>query len=311
MCYLGRMSKQKKKNTSQIASMTGFARSSGSAEDYSWNWEAKSVNGKGLDVRCRLPQGFEEIDGEARTATGKAFKRGNFNLILTVQETSRQSQYQVNRALLDQLVATAKELQAEVSDFDKPSLDGLLSVRGVIEQVTESDDEADRDARKKEVLAGLKEVLALLAENRAEEGARIGDVLFEQLNVIIDLCKQAEKIAALQPKNIREKLNQQIAELLEAVPSLPEERLAQEAAVLMTKADVREELDRLQAHIEAAKDLMEEGGVIGRRLDFLCQEFNREANTLCSKAADVELSKIGLELKAVIEQYREQVQNIE
>ena len=150
-----------------------------------------------------------------------------------------------------------------------------------------------------------------MQQNRVEEGVRIGDVLFEQLNAIINLCKQAEKIAALQPENIREKLNQQVAELLEAVPSLPEERLAQEAAVLMTKADVREELDRLQAHIEAAKDLMEEGGVIGRRLDFLCQEFNREANTLCSKAADVELSKIGLELKAVIEQYREQVQNIE
>ncbi|MDP7101924.1 MAG: DUF1732 domain-containing protein, partial [Rhodospirillales bacterium] len=131
------------------------------------------------------------------------------------------------------------------------------------------------------------------------------------LNAIIKLCGQAEKLAALQPGNIREKLNQQVAELLNAVPNLPEERLAQEAAVLMTKADVREELDRLQAHIDAARALMEEGGVIGRRLDFLCQEFNREANTLCSKAADVELSKIGLELKAVIEQYREQVQNIE
>ncbi len=311
MCYLGRMSKQNKMTTAQLASMTGFARSSGSAEGYSWNWEAKSVNGKGLDVRCRLPQGFEEIDVEARTATGKAFKRGNFNLILTVQETSRQSQYQLNRALLDQLVETAKELQGELHDFDKPSLDGLLAVRGVVEQVSESDDETDRTARKKEVLAGLKEVLASLAQNRAEEGTRMGEVLFEQLNVIIELCSQAEKIAALQPANIREKLNRQVAELLEAVPSLPEERLAQEAAVLMTKADVREELDRLQAHIEAAKDLMQEGGVIGRQLDFLCQEFNREANTLCSKAADVELSKIGLELKAVIEQYREQVQNIE
>jgi uncharacterized protein (TIGR00255 family) len=311
MCYLGRMSKQNKKTAPQIASMTGFARSSGSVDGYSWNWEAKSVNGKGLDVRCRLPQGFEEVDVEARTATGKAFKRGNFNLILTIQETSQQSQYQINRALLDQLVETAKELQVDLDGFDKPSLDGLFAVRGVIEQVTESDDEAELTARKKEVLGGLKEVLSSLAQNRLDEGLRIGEVLFDQLDAIIKLCQQAEKIAALQPENIREKLNQQIAELLEAVPSLPEERLAQEAAVLMTKADVREELDRLQAHIEAAKDLMDGGGVIGRRLDFLCQEFNREANTLCSKAADVELSKIGLELKAVIEQYREQVQNIE
>ena len=311
MCYLGRMSKQNKKTAPQIASMTGFARSSGSVDGYSWNWEAKSVNGKGLDVRCRLPQGFEEVDVEARTATGKAFKRGNFNLILTIQETSQQSQYQINRALLDQLVETAKELQVDLDGFDKPSLDGLFAVRGVIEQVTESDDEAELTARKKEVLGGLKEVLSSLAQNRLDEGLRIGEVLFDQLDAIIKLCQQAEKIAALQPENIREKLNQQIAELLEAVPSLPEERLAQEAAVLMTKADVREELDRLQAHIEAAKDLLDGGGVIGRRLDFLCQEFNREANTLCSKAADVELSKIGLELKAVIEQYREQVQNIE
>jgi uncharacterized protein (TIGR00255 family) len=305
------MNSKSKTTKQQIASMTGFARSSGSVDGYSWNWEAKSVNGKGLDVRCRLPQGFEEVDVEARTATGKAFKRGNFNLILTVQETSRQSQYQINRALLDRLVETATELQADLTGFDKPSLDGLFAVRGVIEPVTDGEDNTDKAARKKEVLGGLKEVLASLTQNRVEEGIRIGDVLFEQLNAIIDLCKRAEKIAALQPENIREKLNQQVAELLEAVPSLPEERLAQEAAVLMTKADIREELDRLQAHIEAAKDLMEEGGVIGRRLDFLCQEFNREANTLCSKAADVELSKIGLELKAVIEQYREQVQNIE
>jgi uncharacterized protein (TIGR00255 family) len=311
MCYLGRMVKKKSKSNPSIASMTGFARCSGSSDGYSWNWEAKSVNGKGLDVRCRLPQGFEEIDVEARNATGKAFKRGNFNLVLTVQETSRQSQYQVNRALLDQLVETASEIRAGNDEFDKPSLDGLLAVRGVIEPVTEADDEEERRARKNEMLTRLKEVLTSLGQNRLEEGARMAEVLFEQLDTIIGLCRQAEKLAELQPDNIRQKLKEQIAELLESTPSLPEERLAQEAAVLMTKADVREELDRLQAHIEAACDLMEEGGVIGRRLDFLCQEFNREANTLCSKAADVGLSKIGLELKAVIEQYREQVQNIE
>ena len=305
------MGKQKKKTAKAIASMTGFARSSGSVEGYSWNWEAKSVNGKGLDVRCRLPQGFEEIDVEARNTTGKTFKRGNFNLILTIQETSRQSQYQVNQELLDQLVETATQIRAESKEFDKPRLDGLLAVRGVIEPVSESEDEASRTARKKEVLGGLKDLLAALEKNRVAEGARIAKALFEQLNAIIKLCWQAEKLAALQPDNIREKLNQQVAELLDAVPNLPEERLTQEAAVLMTKADVREELDRLQAHIDAARALMEEGGVIGRRLDFLCQEFNREANTLCSKATDVELSKIGLELKAVIEQYREQVQNIE
>ncbi|MGY9000576.1 MAG: YicC/YloC family endoribonuclease [Rhodospirillales bacterium] len=305
------MNKRNEAPTNQISSMTGFSRSSANADGYSWNWEAKSVNGKGLDVRCRLPHGFEEVEVEARAATGKAFKRGNFNLILTIQEPSNQSQYRVNRALLNQLVETAIDLHANFQKFDKPSLDGLFAVRGVVEPVSDGVGGADQSARKAEILSGLKEVLSGLAQSRIEEGIHIGVVLFKQLDLIIELCQKAERIAAFQPTVIRERLKQQVAELLATIPTLSEERLAQEAAILMTKADVREELDRLQAHIAAAKSLMEEGGVIGRRLDFLCQEFNREVNTLCSKSADVGLSKIGLELKSVIEQYREQVQNIE
>jgi len=311
MCYLDDMSSKSKSKNWQMSSMTGFARSSGSMEGYSWSWEAKSVNGKGMDVRCRMPQGFEEFDSEARTAVGKMFKRGNFNMILTVNGTSSQIQYRVNRVLLDQLVKVATELQTDVEAFDKPRLDGLFSVRGVIEPIPEAEGVSEQAKYKSQLLTSLGLVLSLLAENRREEGARIGSVLYQQLTKIIVLCKQAEQTAELQPGIIRQKLVEQISDLLGSLPSLSEERLAQEVAILMTKSDIREELDRLESHIRAAKNLMEAGGVIGRQLDFLCQEFNRETNTLCSKAADVELSKIGLELKAVIEQFREQVQNIE
>ena len=291
--------------------MTGFARASGGNSKYSWNWEAKSVNGKGLDVRCRLPQGSEELEVETRNRTGKYFKRGNINLSLSVLETEKKTQFQVNRALLDQLVATAKEIAADSDQFGPLSLDGLLSVRGVIETVEDEDDEAAKNERNAAILTDLATLLDGLKAARAEEGERIAQVLNDQLLGVAALCGEAEKMAALQPEALRQKLHDQVAELLAGVPTLPEERLAQEAAVLMTKADVREELDRLMAHLDAARQLMKEGGAIGRRLDFLCQEFNREANTICSKAADVELSRVGLELKATIEQFREQVQNIE
>jgi len=295
----------------KISSMTGFARASGGNGTYSWNWEAKSVNGKGLDVRCRLPQGSEELEIEARKRTGKYFKRGNINLALTVQETDKKTQFQVNRILLDQLVETATEIQTKSGQIGPPSLDGLLSVRGVIETVEDEDDETAKAERNVKILEDLIVLLDGLKSGRAEEGERIGQVLNDQLIRIESLCGDAERLAEMQPETLKEKLRAQIAELLENIPALPEERLAQEAAVLMTKADVREELDRLKAHLDAARQLMGDGGVIGRKLDFLCQEFNREANTICSKAADVDLSRIGLDLKAVIEQFREQVQNIE
>ena len=305
------MNNKNKTTLSQIASMTGFATSLGSMNGFSWTWEVKSVNGKGMDLKCRLPQGYEILETTARLAMGKAFKRGNFNLNLTIQETPDQNKYKINRTLLNQLIETTKELQTNLKGFENPSLDGLFAVRGVIEPVLKDEDSTDHMSREKEILKSLEAVLASLVQNRIEEGARIGAVLFGQLKRINDLCEQAEKTAALQPANIKKRLNHNIEELLKAVPRLPEERLAQEAAIYMIKADVREELDRLKAHVESAKALMEKGGIIGRKLDFLCQEFNREVNTLCSKASDLSLSKVGLELKAVIEQYREQVQNIE
>ncbi len=305
------MNNRNETTLSKISSMTGFGSSNGIMSDCSWTWEVKSVNGKGLDIRCRLPQGYEKLDPLARLAGGKVFKRGNLNLNLTIQEKPHQNQYKINRTLLNQLIETAEELQSNLKGFEKPRLDGIFAVRGVIEPLSENEYSSDYPILEKEILLSLDSALSALFQSRIEEGRRIAMVLFNQLKKIDKLCEQAEKIVALQPANIRKRLNHQIEELLEALPRLPDERLAQEAAIFMIKADVREELDRLKSHVESAKVLMEEGGIIGRKLDFLCQEFNREVNTLCSKASDISLSKIGLELKAVIEQYREQVQNIE
>ena len=291
--------------------MTGFGSSEGVLGITSWIWEVKSVNGKGLDIRCRLPQGFEKADAVARLVSGKLFNRGNLSLNLAIQEEKNQNQYKINHSLLNQLVEAATALQSNAEGFEKPRLDGLFAVRGVVELSADFDNSSDNPNLKEKILKSLDAALSSLLQSRIEEGKRISIVLFGQLERINKLCEEAEKIISLQPVNIRKRLNQQIEELLGTFPSLPEERLAQESAILMIKADVREELDRLKAHVESAKILMEKGGVIGRKLDFLCQEFNREVNTLCSKASDISLSKIGLELKVVIEQYREQVQNIE
>ena len=296
---------------SSISSMTGFATVAGGEVGYNWTWEVKTVNGKSLDFRCRVPPGYEKVESKARTAVGKLFKRGNFTLSLTVQETASNNQYVINSTLLDQLIETATDLKAKLPSFVGPSIDGLLAVRGVIEPISKSEKNRDRWNLDKKILQSLDFVLNSLVENRIDEGARIGRVLFKQVKSINRLIKRAEKTVTLQPIKIRQKLKHQIHELMEVTPNLPEERIAQEAAIYMIKADVREELDRLSAHLQAAKDLMEEGGVIGRKLDFICQELNRETNTLCAKSSDIQLSKIGLELKAVIEQYREQVQNIE
>jgi uncharacterized protein (TIGR00255 family) len=305
------MNNKKETSLSKISSMTGFGSSNGIMNGFSWTWEIKSVNGKGLDIRCRLPKGYEKIESLAKLAGGRVFKRGNLNLNLIIQEKLYQNQYKINRTLLNQLIETVEELQPNLKGFEKPRLDGLFSVRGVIEPAVENEDSSDYPVLEKEILVSLDSAFFSLFQSRIDEGARIATVLFDQLDLINNLCEKVEKIVALQPGNIRRRLNLQIEELLDTLPRLSDERLAQETAVLMIKVDVREELDRLKAHVESAKVLMEEGGVIGRKLDFLCQEFNREVNTLCSKASDISLSKLGLELKAVVEQYREQVQNIE
>lgn len=291
--------------------MTGFARAEGATDTCTWGWEAKSVNGKGLDVRMRYPRGFDFLDAAARDRVAKRFKRGNVSLNLDVNWTVPQSVVSVNEDVLAQILQAAQKIQVAVPDARPPSVDGLLALRGVLEQ--SEDDSSDERARALEtvLMEGLDQLLDQLTEGRDGEGERMGGVLHDQLAVIESLSESAGELAALQPDAIRKRLVDQISILVEDVGAIDPERLAQEAAIVMTKADVREELDRLSAHIEAARDLLAQDDPVGRRLDFLCQEFNREANTLCSKSFDTDLTRIGLELKAVIEQFREQVQNIE
>ncbi len=294
-----------------ITSMTGFARSEGQSGAHGWTWEVKSVNGRGLDVRCRLASGFENLEQAARDRVAARCKRGNVSVTLTVTRTQGNGAFRVNQEALKQVLAVLPEIRKQVPDAATPSLDGLLGLRGVIEPVEESLSDDKRAALEAAMLDDLESALKALAAMRGDEGAKLAPALQSRLDDIGRLTAEAEKLAAMQPAAIRARLKAQIEELIADVPAIPEDRLAQEAAILMSKADLREELDRLKAHNAAARELMAVNGSVGRKLDFLCQEFNREANTLCSKSQDVELTRVGIEMKAAIEQLREQVQNIE
>jgi uncharacterized protein (TIGR00255 family) len=275
-----------------------------------WTWEARSVNGKSLDVRCRVPQGFDALEQTARKAVTDKLRRGNVSLTLTVERSAGIASYAINRELLNRVLEMRGDLAGRISE-EMPTLEGLLAIRGMIEPIEEAESADNMAIREKAIAATLDELLTALVEARAEEGARLETVVRAHLAEISGQVARATTCTAARPEAIRERLRLLLDELLAADRALPEERLAQEAALLVGKADIREELDRLRAHIEAANDLLADGAAIGRRFDFLCQEFNREANTLCSKSADVELTRIGLELKATIEQLREQIQNVE
>lgn len=293
--------------------MTGYARAEGRDASTSWLWEAKSVNGKGLDVRCRLPHGLDGVEIAARDLATRKLKRGNVQLSLNLTAVAQGPGLRVNKEFLEELVALVDELGPSHQNIAPARWDGLLAVKGVLEAANGDEAEAEdiRAARETAIKADLEAVLDSLAAMRLVEGERIQAVLASQLDEIEVLAERAGGTAALRPEALRERLRQQVAAVLEAAPSLAEDRIAQEVALIAVKADVREELDRLRAHVAAARDLIAQGGAVGRKLDFLSQEFNREANTLCSKSSDVELTRIGLDLKAVIDQFREQVQNIE
>lgn len=293
-----------------VASMTGFARAEGQDATVSWAWEIKSVNGKSLDLRFRLPPGYDQLEVPMRAALAQRFKRGNVSISLNIVKAAASGGLRINREALAQIIGLAKEIETQL-DVAPARIDGILSLRGVLDS---GEEPADPEAHEKRVALIQKDgerALDELAGMRLGEGARLKDVLESRLGEIEDFVAAAESSAAAQPEALKIRLRELVRTLLDASPVLPEERLAQEAALLVAKADVREELDRLTAHIAAARDLLAEGAAIGRRFDFLCQEFNREANTLCSKSADVELTRVGLALKASIEQLREQVQNIE
>jgi uncharacterized protein (TIGR00255 family) len=291
-----------------IASMTGFARAEGSDEACTWVWEIKSVNGRGLDVRCRLPIGFDALEPGVRSAVSERLGRGSVSVNLRLNRNSASQAVNINRQLVDQLVGVAAEY-GDRAGVEAARIDGLLAIRGVVEFAEEEDSDAQRAARELALRQTLDTALAGLADARRAEGARIEAVLAAQLDDIADLTASARGQAGAQPEAILARIREQVAALGNG--DIDPERLAQEAALLALKADVREELDRLEAHVAAARELLADGTVIGRRLDFLAQEFNREANTLCSKSSDVELTALGLELKSTIDRLREQVQNIE
>jgi uncharacterized protein (TIGR00255 family) len=299
--------------TSRIQSMTGFARAGGEDGARTWNWEAKSVNGKGLELRFRLPPGSDTLEARARTLAAEHFKRGNISIALTVKRGSTRGQYRINEDLLSRLLETVERYESGHIGFGRPGIDVLLSVKGVVEPLEEEEelDDDARAARDVAMIADLGNAFAALAAMRAVEGERLNTVLGGHLDEIERLCTAADEIAETQPVAIRARLTEQLTEILSGMAIINEERLVQEAALLASRADVREEIDRLRAHLQQARDLLQGGGVVGRKLDFLCQEFTREANTLCSKAAEMQLTRIGIDLKTVIEQFREQVQNIE
>jgi uncharacterized protein (TIGR00255 family) len=290
-----------------LASMTGFARTEGTAEGMSWIWELRSVNGRGLDIRLRLPPGFDALEAGLREAVGKPLRRGNVSATLTVKRDDA-PRLAVDPAALDQALALALALQARIPGAAPPRAEALLALPGVLKPVA---DETDPRAIQAVIRSGFETALTALVAARRAEGARLATILNELLAQIASLHAQATHDAAEQPQAHRAKLLDAVHALLRELPTLPEERIAQEVALLAARSDVREELDRLRSHIAAAHALIAEGANIGRRFDFLVQEFNREANTLCSKSATAALTATGLQLKAHIEQLREQVQNIE
>jgi uncharacterized protein (TIGR00255 family) len=293
-----------------INSMTGFAREAGATGPYQWAWEIKTVNGRGLDVRLRTPPGYDALGEEARQQIQKALSRGMCQLNLTITRVATTPRARVNEGVLAALAEALGRLK--LPEGVRPaSVDGLLAVRGVVEIEDETDDGALAAALAKDLRAAVDRMIGSLREARQGEGRALAAVIEGQVAAIERLVAEAEACPARQPDAIRARLQSQIAALLDAAPALDPARLHQEAVLVAARADIREELDRLGAHVEAARTMLRAGGAVGRRLDFLAQEFGREANTLCAKANDVALSRIGLDLKAVVDQFREQVQNVE
>ncbi|WP_316232132.1 YicC/YloC family endoribonuclease [Bradyrhizobium sp. SZCCHNR1051] len=293
-----------------LSSMTGFARSHGASGPYSFEWELKSVNAKGLDIRVRLPQGWDEVEAFAKKRATEILSRGTVYANLTVKRTETGSTVRINEDVLAAVVKMASSLAGRI-DAVAPSIDGLLSIKGVIEVAEPESDEAEDKAAKEAAIAAFETALKHLVEMRRREGDTLGQILNQRVDEIEALAKKAEASPGRKPEAIKARLAEQVAALLETSDRFDPDRLAQEALLIAAKADVREELDRITSHIAQAREMLGKGGPVGRRLDFLAQEFHREVNTTCSKSNDIELTNIGLEMKTVVEQFREQVQNLE
>lgn len=290
-----------------ISSMTGFARVEGHSGDVSWAWEARSVNGRSLDVRVRAPSFVDQAERKTREALVKYFKRGTIQVALSVEQAESVSRLTINFDVLSGLISDLSKVELpEQAPIEPARLDGLLQIRGVL-QTGNSDNETIRTAP----LTDIPALLDSLAKARVEEGIRLAAVLDEILTTILDLVQQAKSLALQQPERMANRYKEAITNLIGETAHIPEERIIQEAATLAIKVDVTEELDRLTAHVAQAREMISSGGAIGRRLDFLCQEFNREANTLGSKSADLSLTRLAMDLKTAIDAFREQAQNVE
>src|SRR5262245_35643372 len=293
-----------------LSSMTGFARADGVAGTYVWAWELKSVNAKGLELRLRLPSGWDALEIPARNRAGETLTRGTVYANLAVAREGVPPAVRVNEPVLAAVLATIEQIGRRVQAAP-PTLDGILALRGIIEVSEADESEADHRAAEAAIMTGFDRAVAGLSDMRRREGDALGRILTSRLDAIASLSRRAEAAPGRRPEAIKARLAEQISLLLDASDRFDPDRLHQEAILMASKADVREELDRLAAHVEQARGLVATGGPVGRRLDFLAQELNREANTLCAKSNDVELTNIGLELKSVVEQFREQVQNLE
>ncbi len=293
-----------------IKSMTGYARVAGALGAASWQWEVRSVNGRGLDIRLRLPPGWDDLEPFIRETAAKRVTRGSLTVALTAQRDSGGAELRVNEAALEQILAAVRKIR-ERTGGAAPRPDGLLALKGVLEIVERGENEADLLKRRQAMTASLDQAFLDLVMTRRREGMRLAAVLSAQLDEIGRLVRLVEGLPARRPEAVRARLADQVARLAGGAEGLDPARLYQEAVLLAARADVEEEIVRLSGHITAARELLREDSAAGRKLDFLAQEFNREANTLCAKSNDGEMTRAGLSLKIVIDQFREQVQNIE
>jgi uncharacterized protein (TIGR00255 family) len=293
-----------------LSSMTGFARSHGASGPYTFEWELKSVNAKGFDLRMRLPPGWDELEAFAKKRAGEMLSRGTVYANLNVKRTGAASTIRINEEILASIVKMAGVLAGKI-DAVAPSIDGLLGIKGVIEVVEPESSEDEDRAAKAAAAAAFDQALLDLVEMRQREGVTLGQILSQRMDELERLAQKAEAAPGRRPEAIKARLAEQIAALLETSDRFDPDRLNQEALLIAAKADIREELDRIASHVSQTREMIGKGGPIGRRLDFLAQEFNREVNTCCSKSNDLELTNTGLAMKNVVEQFREQVQNLE
>lgn len=293
-----------------LSSMTGFARSEGEHGPARWVCEVRSLNGRGLDMRVRLAPGLEGLEPAIRTLAAERFSRGSLQLTLSLVSRQGPVEMRLNRAALDQVLRILRELENEPG-VAPAQLDGLLLLKGVLEVVEPEESEAERAAREAALLTGVADALDRLRRARRGEGGKLAEALSAQLARLAEIVGRARTEAARAPERIKARLKEQIARLLDAQPKLDPERLAQEAVLLAAKADILEELDRLDAHLAEARALLKAEEPVGRRLEFLTQELMREANTLCAKSSEIALTRLGLDMKALIDQLREQIQNVE